>query len=202
MNKCTPETVTAKTRSTLPESAGPEMDRPVVLVGLMGVGKTSVGRRLSKLLGMVFVDADDEIVKAAGCSIDDIFKIYGEAAFRDVEKRVIERLLMDQNLVLATGGGAFMDASTRDLIKNVAVSVWLGADVGVLSERTGRRGGRPLLENGNREQILENLLREREPFYRQADIHVDSGDDTLDGTAQRIRSALEQWKKNHNEGKV
>jgi len=182
----------SKTKQALPELPQPEINQPLVLVGLMGVGKTCVGRRLAKHLGVAFADADDEIVKAAGCSVDDIFKHYGETAFRDVEKRVIKRLLGENSPVIATGGGAFMDASTRELIKKTAISVWLRADLQVLTERTRRRGGRPLLDNGNRQEILEKLMTERDPQYQTADIHIDTGHDSLDATVGHILDQLDR----------
>ena len=137
--------------------------RTIVLVGLMGAGKTSVGRRLAVLLGMPFVDADKEIEKAAGCAIPEIFAAHGEAAFRDGERRVIARLLKDPPHVLAAGGGAFMDPETRARIRDDALSVWLRADIDLLLERVGGRRGRPLLDTGDRRAILAALIEERHP---------------------------------------
>jgi shikimate kinase len=167
----------------------------IVLVGLMGSGKSSVGRRLSKRLGLPFTDADAEIVKAAGCSIEDIFELYGEEAFRDGERRVIARLLGDGPQVLATGGGAFMDPETRSRIGDHGVSVWLRADLDVLVKRIGRRGGRPLLKDGDPRDILKDLMETRDPFYAQADIAVDTGDEPPDATVDEIVVALEAHSK-------
>ena len=165
--------------------------KSVVLVGLMGAGKTSVGRRLAKKLDMAFVDADEEIVKAAACSIDNIFELYGEKAFRDVEEKVISRLLEEGPQVMATGGGAFMNPKTRALIAAASVSVWLRAELDVLVRRTRRRGGRPLLKNKDPREALKKLIDERYPVYAKADIIVDSKDDGADVTARFIADALD-----------
>ncbi|MDP6786765.1 MAG: shikimate kinase [Rhodospirillales bacterium] len=163
----------------------------IVLVGLMGSGKSSVGRRLAKRLGLPFTDADTEIAKAAGCSIEDIFELYGETAFRDGERRVIARLLGDGPQVLATGGGAFMDSETRASIGDHGVSVWLRAELDVLVKRIGRRGCRPLLKHGDPRDILKGLMETRDPVYAQADIAVDTGDEPPDVTVEQIVVALE-----------
>ena len=153
----------------------PWKSRTVVLVGLMGAGKSSVGHRLAKEIGWKFIDSDDEIVAAAGCSISDIFAIHGEQIFRDVEQRVISRLLHGEPVVLATGGGAWMQPKVREMIKSDATSVWLRADLDVLVDRVSRRGHRPLLEQGDKRAILTKLMDERYPVYQEADITVDSG---------------------------
>ena len=163
----------------------------IVLVGLMGSGKSSVGRRLAKRLGLPFTDADAEIIKAAGCSIEDIFELYGEDAFRDGERRVIARLLGDGPQVMATGGGAFMDPETRARIVDHGVSVWLRAELDVLVKRIGRRGGRPLLKDGDPRDILKDMMETRDPIYAQADIAVDTGDEPPDVTVDQIMVALE-----------
>lgn len=142
----------------------------------MGSGKSAIGRRLATRLGLDFVDADSEIEAAAGCSIEDIFEQHGEAAFRDGEKRVIARLLDGPPHVLATGGGAYMDADTRLLIREKGLSIWLKADLDVLLERTARRNNRPLLKQGDPREVLEKLMRERYPVYAETDIMVESGD--------------------------
>jgi shikimate kinase len=162
----------------------------IVLVGLMGAGKTKVGRLLARRLEMPFVDADDEIVEAAGCSIEEIFERFGETAFRDGERRVVARLLDGEPTVLATGGGAFVDPDTRARIKRRGISVWLRAELDVLVKRTSRRGGRPLLKNRDIEATLEKLMAERYPIYAEADIAVDSGWHPVDITVQRVVDAL------------
>ena len=165
--------------------------KAVVLVGLMGAGKSSVGRRLAKHLNLDFVDTDEEIVKAAGCSIEDIFELYGEKAFRDVEQRVIVRLLKNGGHVLAIGGGAFMNPDIRAGILERCVSVWLRAGLDVLVRRTARRGRRPLLKGGDPREILQDLMEERYPVYAEADIVVDTNDEPPEITVKQIISALE-----------
>ena len=150
--------------------------KTIVLVGLMGAGKTSVGRLLAKRLDLEFIDADHEIEQAAQCSIEQIFESHGEAEFRDGEQRVIARLLTGPTHVLATGGGAFMRKETRDAIRGRGISVWLRADLDLLLRRVSRRKNRPLLRNENPRQTLEKLMEERYPVYAEADIVVDSGD--------------------------
>lgn len=168
------------------------LQKSVVLIGLMGAGKTSVGRRLAKRYELPFTDTDDEVVKAAGCTIEDIFRLYGETAFRDGEQRVIARLLDSGPQVLATGGGAFMDPRTRAKIGEKGVSVWLRADLDVLVGRTGRRGGRPLLKDGDPRVTLERLMEERYPIYGEADIVVDTRDEPPDVTVERVANALKE----------
>jgi shikimate kinase len=146
--------------------------RSVVLIGMMGAGKSSVGRRLAKALNLPFVDADAEIEKAAGMSISDIFTKHGEPEFRSGERRVVSRLLDEQPAVIATGGGAWMDESTREKVSARGVSVWLKAEVDVLLKRVKKRGGRPLLKAGDPEQVLRDLLAQREPVYARADVTV------------------------------
>lgn len=165
--------------------------RPIVLVGLMGAGKTTVGKRLAKRLGWRFVDADEEIEKAAGMSISDYFANYGEPAFREGERKVISRLLEEsQPIVLATGGGAYMDAETRATIQEKAVGVWLKADLDLLVARTSRRNTRPLLKQGNPREILAKLMDERYPIYAEADIAVETADIPHDQVVDRIIDAL------------
>lgn len=150
--------------------------RSVVLVGMMGAGKSTVGRRLAARLGLAFVDADSEIEKAAGQSIADIFESHGEAAFREGERRVLARLLADGPKVLATGGGAFMDAGIRERIRAAGVSVWLRADLDTLMRRVRRRGNRPLLRAVDPESVMRALIDERYPVYAGADITVTTRD--------------------------
>lgn len=171
---------------------GFQLTCPLVFVGLMGAGKTSVGRRVAKKLGVPFVDADQEIEKAAGRAIADIFEDYGEEAFRDGERKVISRLLDSDPFVLATGGGAFMNKKTRAIIKQKALSIWLCADLDVLVERTSRRDTRPLLRNGDPARILGTLMKDREPIYAEADLRVDANAKTLDDTINKVLTALRQ----------
>ncbi|MGD1955304.1 MAG: shikimate kinase [Sphingomonadales bacterium] len=169
-------------------------DKPIVLVGLMGAGKTSVGRRLANDLGRTFLDADHEIEVAAGRPVSDIFKDFGEASFREGERRVILRILSeDSHIVLATGGGAFVDEDIRKAVLDKAVSIWLNADVDVLVERTGRRKTRPLLKTGDPKQILTKLAAERTPFYSQANIHVQSGRGPATTVVRAALKALADW---------
>ena len=170
------------------------LQRPITLVGLMGVGKTTIGRRLAKRLGRAFFDADEEVEAAAGRSVAEIFADFGEAAFRDGERKVIARLLDEPRpIVLALGGGAFMDAATREVIGRRAVSIWLRADTDTLFERVMRKPGqRPLLETEDPRAVLERLHAERAPVYATADIVVDSDAASHDVTVQRVMDALEQ----------
>ncbi|MGF1660433.1 MAG: shikimate kinase [Rubrimonas sp.] len=154
--------------------AGGALRRTVVLIGLMGAGKSSVGRRLAETLGAPFHDSDDEIVAAAGMEIPDIFAELGEPGFRQGERRVIARLLEGEPHVLATGGGAYMNAETRALIAERAFAVWIRADLDTLVERTGRKDTRPLLRDGDPRAVLSRLMAERHPVYAQADAVVDS----------------------------
>ena len=184
----------AMTRNTaLQEASFPQerlTGRSIALVGLMGAGKTSIGRRLAARLGLAFFDADAEIELAAGCSIPDIFARYGEAAFRDGECRVIRRLLAGRPIVLATGGGAFMDAATREQIRQNATSVWLRCSLAVLVRRVAMRDNRPLLANGQAEDILAGLMQTRHKVYAEADIVVDCGDESPDHTLGQVIGAL------------
>jgi shikimate kinase len=165
--------------------------RSIVLIGMMGVGKSSIGRRLASRLGIPFVDADAEIEKAAGMSIADIFAHRGEADFRSGEARVIARLLEGGPQVLAAGGGAFMNAGTREAIRGKGVSIWLKADLDVLLRRISkRRNERPLLQTGDPEETLRALLIEREPTYAQADLTVHSRDVAHDSIVADIITAL------------
>ena len=165
--------------------------RPLVLVGLMGVGKTTVGRRLAARLRLPFVDADHEIERAAGCTIAEMFERHGEPAFRDGERRVIARLIDGRPKVLATGGGAFMQEETRALILDRATAIWLDADIDVLVERVSRREGtRPLLAGGRPSEVLRALADARNPIYALAPIHVRSQPLPHDATVETILRAL------------
>jgi shikimate kinase len=146
--------------------------RPLVLVGMMGAGKTTVGRRLAQRLGRRFLDSDDEIEKAANMSIEEIFASHGEGEFRSGEARVIARILRENDIVLATGGGAFVNAETRELVKSSAISIWLKADFEVLFQRVSRRSNRPLLKTADPRQSLRTLIEARYPIYAEADITV------------------------------
>lgn len=164
--------------------------RTVVLVGLMGAGKTKIGRRLAIRLGLPFFDSDQEIEAAAGETIEEIFANRGEQAFRDGERRVIARLLAGPVHVLATGGGAFMDPMTRAVIARRGVSLWLRADLDVLVLRVSRRADRPLLKAGDPREILGELIERRHPIYAKAEVTVDSGDGLPEATVNRAIAAL------------
>jgi shikimate kinase len=151
------------------------LDRTVALVGLMGAGKTTIGRRLAHALKLPFADADDAIVQAAGQSIAEIFAEHGELEFRRGERRVIRRLLAEAPHVLATGGGAFIDARTRTLMKERAISIWLKAPLDVLMQRVTRRDHRPLLKEDDPRAVMERLMAERYPIYAEADITIETG---------------------------
>lgn len=165
--------------------------RSIVLVGMMGAGKTSVGKRLAARLGMPFVDADHAIEEAANKTIPEIFAEHGEAYFRDGERRVIARLLRDRRQVIATGGGAFMNPDTRAAIAASGVSVWLKADVDLLFERVKRRSNRPLLQTPDPEGTLRRLVAERYPVYARADLTIVSRDVPHDAMVDDVLAALE-----------
>jgi shikimate kinase len=169
------------------------VDRTVALVGLMGAGKTSIGRRLAQELRLPFVDADTEIEQAAGQSVEDIFARHGEAFFRDGERRVIARLLDGPPHVLATGGGAFMDPNTRGLLKERAITIWIKADIEILLSRVARRNHRPLLKRGDKRAILEQLMAERHPIYAEATFAVDSNEGPPEETVTRIMARLAEY---------
>ena len=179
------------------EALARRIDRPVVLVGMMGVGKTSVGKRLAAVLRYGFVDADEAIEEAAQMSIAEIFERYGEAYFRSGERRVIARLLDERRGgncgVIATGGGAFVDPATRALILDRGIAVWLDCDVDTLLDRVGRNANRPLLRQGDPRQTIERLKAEREPFYREAPIRVASRPGPHQRTVAAILRGLELW---------
>ena len=164
--------------------------RAIVLVGLMGAGKSKIGRRLAARIGLPFFDSDPEIEAAAGETIEEIFANRGERVFRDGERRVIARLLAQPVHVLATGGGAFMDPATRQTIARRGVSLWLRADLDVLVARVLRRSNRPLLKQGDPRAILAELIARRYPVYAEADVAVDSGDGSPETTVARAIAAL------------
>lgn len=172
------------------------IDRPIVLVGMMGVGKSTIGRKLASLLHLAFVDADDAIEEAAHMSISDMFELYGEASFRDGERRVIARLIGEAGekpKVVATGGGAFCNPETRALILDRAITVWLDSDVDVLVERVGRKDNRPLLRGGDPHEILSRLRLEREQFYAEAPIQVKSGNVPHAHALAQIVKEINAW---------
>ena len=168
----------------------PWSGRPLVLVGLMGVGKTTVGRRLAQRLRLPFVDADHEIEAASGMTVSEIFEKYGEAYFRDGERRVIARLIDGKPKVIATGGGAFINDETRSLILAEATAIWLSAPPEILVERVGRRNTRPLLRNRDAGQVLAELARVRNPIYAKAHIHIASNKAPHEATVASILKAI------------
>jgi shikimate kinase len=170
--------------------AAVSITKPVVLVGMMGVGKTSIGKKLAERLHIPFVDADEEIENAAGLSISEIFERFDESYFRDGERRVIARLMQGPPRVIATGGGAFINDATRELILSEAVSVWLDADLDILVERVSRRNNRPLLIGKDPHEVLEELASVRNPFYAQANLHVRSDTSPHNVTVDNLMKAL------------
>jgi shikimate kinase len=164
--------------------------RTIVLVGLMGAGKTKIGRRLALRMALPFFDSDQEIEAAAGETIDEIFANRGERIFRDGERRVIARLLAGPVHVLATGGGAFMDPLTRDAIRRCGVSLWLRADLDILVHRVSRRNNRPLLSAGDPRAILAELIERRHPIYAEAVVTINSGEGSPEMTVSRAIAAL------------
>ena len=164
--------------------------KPLVLVGMMGAGKTTVGRRLAARLNRQFLDSDEEIEKAAQMSIPEIFEQRGEPEFRAGETRVIARVLKDGGIVLATGGGAFVNEETRALVKGEAISIWLKAEADILFERVSRRSNRPLLKTANPRATLEKLIEDRYPIYAEADVTVISRDVPQDVVAGDVIDAV------------
>jgi shikimate kinase len=152
------------------------LNKPIVLVGMMGAGKSTVGTRLAKKLRVSFYDTDNLVQEMAGCSIDEIFKYAGEDFFRDKERQVIDELLNLNNCVISTGGGAFIDDVNRKLIKEKSISIWLRADYDTILERVSRRNTRPTLKTGNKADLVDQLIKERYPIYEEANLCVNSGD--------------------------
>ncbi|MEM7327090.1 MAG: shikimate kinase [Pseudomonadota bacterium] len=171
----------------------PWAGRTVALVGLMGAGKSTVGRRLAERLGRSFFDSDNEIEKAAGLSVADIFSLHGEEEFRRGEHQVLKRLLDEAPHVLATGGGAYLNPETRDMMRDKAVTIWLNADLETLWKRVSRRNHRPLLRRPDAKEVLSNLFDERRPIYELADLTVHSVDGPHSKTVTAIIKALESW---------
>jgi len=191
-----PKTMTADTDCTeLLDLLG---GRPLVLVGMMGAGKTTVGRRLATRLGRKFIDSDAEIEKAAGMEINDFFALHGEPEFRAGEARVISRIMKDKDIVLGTGGGAFINAETRDLVRAEGVSVWLKADFETLFARVSRRANRPLLKTANPRATLKKLMEERDPLYAEADITVISRDVPHDMVIDTVITQVRDYLRDQN----
>lgn len=180
------------------------LDKPIVMVGLMGAGKTSVGRALARSLGIDFVDSDSEIERAAGCSVVDIFSMYGEQEFRRVEKSVIERLLDTKPVVkvVSTGEGAFITPAVREMVLKRAISVWLKADLDLLVKRTNFRNTRPQLLNNDSRVILSQLIRERYDTYAMANIMVETHDESLRKTLNAVLRAIAQYQNEHKNNKT
>ena len=169
------------------------LPRTVALVGLMGAGKSAIGKRLAARLDLPFVDADDEIERAAGCTISEFFEKYGEQEFRAGERRVIARLLDQPPLVLSTGGGAYIDNETRALMRTKAITVWLRAELDVLFDRVKKRTHRPLLRQGDPKEILDRLMQQRYPIYAEADLTVESTAQPADRTTEQVIDALRTY---------
>jgi shikimate kinase len=188
-------------RGTLMDSSPPlSVPRTVALVGLMGAGKSAIGKRLALRLGLPFVDADDEIERAAGCSIAEFFERFGESEFRAGERRVISRLLAAPPHVLSTGGGAYMDGETRALMRRNAITVWLRADLEVLYDRVRKRTHRPLLRQGDPKDTLARLISQRYPVYAEADLVVESTAQPPDVTTDQVLEALRRHLEPHAAG--
>ena len=168
------------------------LDRPVVLVGLMGVGKSTVGRRLARRLGLPFIDSDSEIEEAVGLPAGEVFERYGEEDYRDGERRLVARLVDGEVRVISTGGGVFCDPGTRKLLKERTITIWLDAPVDVLAERTSRRDTRPLLKNGDLKGTLRRLADVECEAYAEADLHVKSGDGAHKDVVEAIVRALDR----------
>ncbi len=173
------------------------LNRPIVMVGLMGAGKTSIGRALARRVGVPFVDSDKEIEAAAGCSVVDIFSMYGEKEFRRVEQRVISRLLTTppKLKVISTGEGAFITPAVREMVLGQALTIWLKADLELLVKRTNFRNTRPQLLNADSKKILGQLISERYDIYAQADITVETRDESLRKTLDKVVDAIKQYLK-------
>lgn len=180
-----------------------DLDRPIVMVGLMGAGKTSVGRALARKLGVPFVDSDKEIEAAAGCSVVDIFAMYGEAEFRRVEQRIIARLMETPPVVkvISTGEGAFITPAVREMVTGRALTIWLKAGLDLLVKRTNFRDTRPQLLHADSRKILAQLINERYSTYALADITVETRDESLRKTLGKVICAIEQYELENKNGK-
>lgn len=169
----------------------PPLPRSLVLIGMPGSGKSTIGRKIAAALGLPFVDSDKEIEKAAGMTVPQIFAQLGEPTFRDGERKVIARLLEGERCVLSTGGGAFMDETTRALIQQKGLSLWLKADLALLVERTSRTSDRPLLQGGDPAEILQRLMAQRDPIFAEADMTVITQNTPINVTVASVLNALE-----------
>lgn len=167
--------------------------KTIALVGLMGCGKTSIGRRLAKKLELPFADSDQEVELSAGCSMKEIYSVYGEEAFRSGERRVIARLLNQPAQILATGGSSILDEETQALLKEKSITVWLDADLETLVTRVSRRNDRPLIKDGNQREVLEELIRTCYPVYETSDIHVKTYDEATNTTVDRVIEAISEF---------
>ncbi|MDR1337944.1 MAG: shikimate kinase [Rickettsiales bacterium] len=184
------------------EVARLNLNKPIVMVGLMGAGKTSIGRAVSRRLGIPFVDSDKEIEAAAGCSVVDIFSMYGEKEFRRVEQRVISRLLESTPLlkVISTGEGAFITPEVRETLRSKALTIWLKAELDTLVKRTNFRDTRPQLLNADSKKILSQLIGERYKIYAEADITVETRDESLQKTLTKVIDAIGNYYKGRGGG--
>ncbi|GHS94335.1 shikimate kinase [Alphaproteobacteria bacterium] len=169
--------------------------KTIALVGLMGCGKTSIGRRLARKLELPFSDSDQEVETAAGCSMKEIYSVYGEDSFKSGERRVIARLLDQPPQVLATGGASILDEDTQKLLKDKSITVWLNADLETLIVRVSRRNDRPFLQDGNHREVLENLIRTCYPVYEKSDVHVKTYDEATNTTVDRVIQAISEFVK-------
>lgn len=176
----------------MPETSLSSEKKTITLVGLMGCGKSTIGKRLARFLDLPFIDLDNYIEESAGLSVTEIFEKHGEAYFRDLELKTINKIIDGQQVILATGGGAFINDSIRKLIKEKTISVWINADLPTLLERVSRKNNRPLLEGGNKEEILKGLIEKRYPIYEQADITVNTTRGTHEVVMQRIIEAINE----------
>ena len=164
--------------------------KSIVLIGLMGSGKTTIGRKLSYKLNLPFLDSDEEVVKVSGCSIPDIFRVYGEEAFRDTEKKIMLRCLNEKPTIIATGGGAFLNKEIRKKISERGISVWLRASLETLEKRTANKTGRPLLNDNEPRRKLSEFIALRYPIYAEADIIIDTGKESTTETVNSVYNAL------------
>lgn len=169
--------------------------KTIALVGLMGCGKTSIGRRLAKRLELPFSDSDQEVEVSAGCSMKEIFSVFGENEFKNGERRVIARLLDQPPQILATGGSSILDQDTQKILKEKSITVWLNADIETLVTRVSRRNDRPLIKDGNQREVLEKLIEECYPVYQCSDIHVKTFDEATNTTVDRVISAISEYVK-------